>query len=342
MDYSGLTERALSGEAPLREEATAVLSAPDEDLLSLLDAAFQVRRRYFGLKVQIHFLINAKSGLCPEDCAYCSQSSASGADIARYGLVDEEELLAGAERAAAAGSRRYCIVASGRGPTREEVGRIAAAVRRIKSAHSLSVCCSLGILGGADARRLAEAGVNRLNHNLNTSERFHPSICTTHTYRDRVSTLEAARIAGLELCTGAIFGQGESREDILEVCAALRALAPESIPVNFLHAIPETPLQGLPLLGPAACLRILCLMRFFNPRSEIRVAGGREVQLRHLQPLALFPANSLFVDGYLTTPGQIPEDAHRMIADLGFEVDAVGESDPAPHLGRGKVIPGPL
>lgn len=331
MKYCGLADRALSGETPRREDAIAVLDAPDEDLLPLLDAAFQVRRRHFGRKVQIHFLINAKSGLCPEDCAYCSQSSVSSAGIDRYGLVDEGELLAGAERAAAAGSRRYCIVISGRGPTHEEVGRIISAVRRIKSAHSLGICCSLGILDGGIARRLADAGVDRLNHNLNTSERFHPSICTTHTYRDRVSTLEAARGAGLELCSGAIFGQGESREDILEVCAALREIAPESLPVNFLHAIPGTPLQGLSPLGPVACLKILCLMRFFNPRSEIRVAGGREVQLRHLQPLALYPANSLFVDGYLTTPGQSPEEAHRMIRDLGFEVDAVGETDPAPR-----------
>jgi len=328
MDYQALAERVLAGEAPSREEANAILDAPQDDLLPLLDAAFRVRRRYFGRAVQIHFLTNAKSGICPEDCAYCSQSAISSASIDRYPLVDEERLLEGAGRAAAAGSRRYCIVISARGPSEGEIERIGRAVRRIKERHPLSVCCSLGLLDGGQARRLKEAGVDRLNHNLNTSERFYPRICSTHTYRDRMETLAAARGAGLELCSGVIFGQGESREDILDACEALRALGPESIPVNFLNAIPGTPLERVPPLGPARCLRLLALMRFFNPRSEIRVAGGREVQLRELQPLALYPANSIFVEGYLTTPGQSAEEAHRMIRDLGFEVDAAGRTDP--------------
>ncbi|MFQ5894453.1 MAG: biotin synthase BioB [Nitrospinota bacterium] len=334
MDYRELASRVLAGGKPTREEAAAILDAPGDDLLPLLEAAFRVRRHYFGRTVQIHFLINAKSGLCPEDCAYCSQSSVSSAAIDRYGLVDEGRLLQGAEGAAAAGSRRYCIAISGRGPTDREVDRIGAAVSRIKSAHSMAICCSLGLLDGEKARRLREAGVDRLNHNLNTSERFCPRICSTHTYGDRIATLRAARRAGLELCSGAIFGQGESREDIVDVCEALREIGPESIPVNFLHAIPGTPLQDVPPLGPALCLRILSLVRFFNPRSEVRAAGGREVQLRELQPLALYPANSIFVAGYLTTPGQAPAEAHRMIRDLGFEVDVTGEADahPVPRM----------
>jgi len=330
-DYGGLAERVLAGESPGREEALALLRAPEADLLPLLGAAFRVRRRHFGVAVQIHYLMNAKSGICPEDCAYCSQSSVSGAVIDRYALVDEARLLEGAARAAEAGSRRYCIVISARGPAEEEVERIAAAVRRIKTAHAgLSVCCSLGLMDGPQARRLREAGVDRVNHNLNTSEAYYPQICSTHTYADRVGTLAACREAGLELCSGVIFGQGESDANAVEVCEALRAVGPESIPVNFLNPIPGTPLEGTPLLGPWKCLKLLALMRFTNPRSEIRVAGGREVQLRGLQPLALYPANSLFVDGYLTTPGQAAEEAHRMIADLGFEVDAAGRTDPRP------------
>lgn len=327
MNYQELADRVLAGGRIAREEGRAVLASPEEDLLALLDAAFRVRRRHFGRAVQIHYLINAKSGLCPEDCAYCSQSAVSEAEVPRYGLVDEEALLRGAARAAGAGSRRYCIVMSGRGPGDAEIDRLCAAVGLIRARHGLSICCSLGLLDGEKARRLKEAGVDRLNHNLNTSEGFYARICSTHTYADRLETLAAGRSAGLELCSGVIFGQGEGEGDILDVCEALRELAPESIPVNFLHPIPGTPLERLAHLGPRRCLRLLCLMRFYNPASEIRVAGGREVQLRGLQPLALYPANSIFVEGYLTTPGQGAAEAHRMIKDLGFEVDDRGSRE---------------
>ena len=328
MDYRELARRALEDERPGREEALRVIHAPNEEILQLLDAAFQVRRAYFGKKVQIHYLINAKSGICPEDCGYCSQSAVSEARIDRHDLVDEEQLLAGAARARTAGARRYCIVISARGPSDEEIEKICRAVSKIRERHRLSVCCSLGLLAASQAERLREAGVSRFNHNLNTSARYYPEICATHTYDDRMDTLGAARGAGLELCSGVIFGQGESGEDVIDVCEALSALGPESIPVNFLNPIGGTPFDGKPLLGPIACLRLLCLMRFYNPRSEIRVAGGREVQLRELQPLALFPANSIFVDGYLTTPGQESGAAHRMIRDAGFEIDIEGHADP--------------
>ena len=313
---------------PTRDEAAAVLDSSDAELLAVLDAAYRIRRRYFGNKVQIHMLTNAKSGLCPEDCAYCSQSAVSEAAIDQYSLMDADSLFEEAGRAAASGARRHCIVISGRGPSWPEIERISSAVRRIKEHYALSICCSLGLLDEGKARALRAAGVNRLNHNLNTSEGFYSEICSTHTYADRIETLSAGRKAGLELCSGVIFGQGESREDVFEVCEAVRSLGPESIPVNFLHAIPGTPLENAEALTPRSCLRLLSLMRFYNPTSEIRIAGGREVNLRHLQPLSLYPANSLFVSGYLTTPGQAVEEAQRMIADLGFELDMTGESDP--------------
>ncbi|MEE9240851.1 MAG: biotin synthase BioB [bacterium] len=328
MDYQELAKRVIAGGKPSREEAAGILDSPPEDLLDVMGGAFRVRYRYFGRSVQIHQLINAKSGMCPEDCSYCTQSAVSEAEIEKYGLIDHDRLMEGAKRAEEAGSRRYCIVISGRGPTDLEIEHIGSAVRKIKAGYGMSICVSLGLLDREKAGRLKEAGVDRLNHNLNTSERYYPEICSTHTYRDRMDTLAAGRGAGLELCSGVIFGQGERREDVLDVCEALRELEPESIPVNFLHPVPGTPLEGIPPLGPAQCLRLLCLMRFFNPRSEIRVAGGREVQLREHQALALYPANSIFVSGYLTTSGQPAEEAHRMIRDLGFEVDAVGESDP--------------
>ncbi len=328
MNYHALARRSLTDEDLSRKDALSVIHAPDDDILKLLDAAFSVRRAHFGKKVQIHYLINAKSGICPEDCAYCSQSAVSGAQIERYALVNEAQLLAGAARAEAAGSRRYCIVISARGPADEEIEKICRAVSKIKSRHSLSICCSLGLLAPQQAERLSEAGVSRLNHNLNTSARYYSEICGTHTYNDRLDTLNTARRANLELCSGVIFGQGERVDDVISVCRVLRALGPESIPVNFLNPIGGTPLEGTPLLGPTTCLKLLCLMRFYNPRSEIRVAGGREAQLRELQPLALFPANSIFVDGYLTTPGQKPEAAHQMIRNAGFEIDVEGHADP--------------
>jgi len=235
--------------------------------------------------------------------------------------VSYTRLLEGARRAAEARSRRYCIVISGRGITDHEADYLADAVRRIKDEVDIGICCSVGLLTEDRARRLREAGVEQLNHNLNTSERFYPEICTTHTYQDRLDTLQVARSVGLSLCSGAIFGQGESEQDIVDVALALRALEPQSIPVNFLLPIDGTPLAGLQYITAHDCLRILCLMRFLNPKQEIRVSAGREVHLGTLQPLALYPANSVFVSGYLTEPGQAYQDTWRMIDDLGFEIE---------------------
>lgn len=321
MNYQALAEKALAHQELSRQECRGVLDAPDDDVLDLLDAAYRVRRRYFGRRVALHLLVNAKSGLCPEDCHYCSQSKLSTADIQKYPLLTEEKLLEGAHIAKEARAQRYCIVMSGRGPTGAEIDALSGVVQRIKNQVDIDICCSVGLLNEVDARRLRDSGVNRLNHNLNTSESYYPQICTTHTYQDRVRTLTAGRNAGLEICTGAIFGQGESAEDVIDVALALRDLAPESLPVNFLHPIPGTPFQHLDCLTPRHCLRILCLMRFLCPTQEIRVAGGRESNLRSLQPLALYAANSIFVSGYLTTTGQSPEDAWRMIEDLGFEIE---------------------
>jgi biotin synthase len=205
---------------------------------------------------------------------------------------------------------------------------LADAVRRIKETVDIGICCSVGLITEESAARLHEAGVEQLNHNLNTSERFYSEICTTHTYADRVATLQAARRAGLNLCSGAIFGQGENDTDIVDVGLALRELEPQSIPVNFLIPIEGTPLAGTNELTARRCLKILCLMRLLNPRQEIRVSAGREVHLRSLQPLALYAANSVFVSGYLTEPGQDYRETAQMVRDLGFEIeeyDATGE-----------------
>lgn len=327
MKFQDLAEKSIAGERLARAECEAVLHCPDERILELLDAAYRVRLRFCGRRVHLHMLINAKSGLCPEDCHYCSQSRVSTAEIERYPLLSVERLLEGAHRAKEAQSRRFCIVMSGRGATDREVDQLAQAVRRIKQEVDIGICCSVGLLTEQKARRLREAGVEQLNHNLNTSERFYPQICTTHTYQDRVNTLVAARKAGLKLCTGAIFGQGESDEDIIDVSLALRDLEPQSIPVNFLIPIPGTPFEKMPAPTPQHCLKILCLMRLLNPRQEIRVSAGREVHLRSLQPLALYPANSVFVSGYLTEPGQAYQETWKMIEDLGFEIEQHQQAD---------------
>jgi biotin synthase len=321
MDFQQLADKALSGIMPERQELREVLDAPDELLPEILSAAFRVRHRYFGKRVQIHVLQNAKSGLCPEDCHYCSQSSVSDAPIDRYPFMSKEKLVESAQQAKAAGAVRICIVNSGRGPTHKEIDDIADAVREIRAQTGMNVCCSLGLMNEEKTKKLKEAGVGRVNHNLNTSREHHPAIVTTHTYDDRVATIESVKSAGIGTCSGGIIGMGESDDDIIDLALTLRAMDIDSIPVNFLHSIPATPFEQKKELTPQRCLKTLCLFRFVNPDKEIRVAGGREVNLRSLQPLSLYPANSIFVNGYLTTPGQEASDAHQMIADLGFELD---------------------
>ena len=324
MEFQILADKALRGECLTREEARTVLQASDDQLPDLIQAAWRVRFANSGRRVKLHMLINAKSGLCEEDCHYCSQSRTSTADIDSYPLLSEEEILDGARRAVAAKALRYCIVISGRGPRPKEMVQIASAVRTIKQETPLSLCCSLGLLTPEDAKTLKAAGVDRVNHNLNASERFYKEICSTHTYRDRIETLKNAREAGLELCAGGIVGMGESDEDLIDMALALREIKPDSIPINFLHPVEGTPLGSQTPPSPTRGLKVLCLFRFLHPTTEIRIAGGREHNLRSLQAQALYIGDSLFVGGYLTTPGQKPEEAWRMIEDLGFEIEEVG------------------
>ncbi|MGH7201223.1 MAG: biotin synthase BioB, partial [Planctomycetaceae bacterium] len=306
-----LALRVLDGHRLTFDEGLAVLRSGDAELLALLDAAFQIRRRHFGLTVQLYVLQNAKSGLCPEDCGYCSQAKGATTHIDRYPLLSEERLLEGARQALAANARTYCIVASGRGPSDREVEHVARTVETIKAQTGLHVCCCLGLLRPEQARRLAAAGVDRINHNLNTSRRFYDEICTTHTFDDRIETLRVVRESGMELCSGIIVGMGETDADIVEVALQLRELQVESIPVNFLHAIDGTALEKTDRLNPRDCLKTLCLFRLANPRTEIRIAGGREVNLRSMQAMGLYAANSLFISDYLTTKGQPAEEDFR-------------------------------
>ena len=331
-DYAVFARKALYDEALTRAECRDVLSTPDEDLLALLHAAFVVRAQYFGKTVRLQMLQNAKSGACQEDCHYCSQSAVSTASIERYNLLPQNHMIEGARRAAASKAQRYCIVISGRSPLDREIDEIAGAVRAIKQDLPIQICCSLGLMNETQAKRLKAAGVDRVNHNLNTSEAFHGSICTTHTFQDRLATIRNARAAGLEICSGGIVGMGEADDDLIDLAMALREVRPDSIPVNTLHPVAGTPLESCDHLTPQRCLKVLSLFRFLHPRTEIRIAGGREHNLRSLQPLALYPADSVFVNGYLTTPGAPAPEVWGMIRDLGFtiEIDYQIPQDKAP------------
>ncbi|MCH2114845.1 MAG: biotin synthase BioB [Pirellulales bacterium] len=318
--WQAIASRALAGESLPREVALDILAAPEEELLDLLHAAYRVRQRYFGKTVQLYFLMNAKSGLCPEDCTYCSQSKTSQSEIPRYNLLRRDELLAGARAAAQRQAKTYCIVISARGPTDREIAAVEKIVPEIKEQFDLDVCACLGLLTTDQARRLKACGVDRVNHNLNTGGEFYSQICSTHTYQDRVATLRAVRGAGMELCSGGIVGMGERPEDVVDMAFELRQLKVESIPVNFLNPIEGTPLAGQNELTPSYCLKVLAMFRLVNPQSEVRIAGGRELHLRSMQALGLYAANSIFVGDYLTTKGQVPEADYAMIRDLGFEV----------------------
>jgi len=315
-----LARRSLDGPALSSAELAALLG-PEQPLLPLLHEARLVRERSFGNRVQVHVLNNAQNARCPEDCAYCSQSAITNAPLRAYPWKPKAELVAEARRAYESGAFRYCMVASGRGPTDRHIDFLVDVVETIKKEVPVHICVSVGLLDEPKARRLKAAGVDRLNHNLNTSERHYPRICSTHTYADRVATLRAARAAGLEQCSGLIAGMGEADADLVEVAQELRGLEVPSIPVNFLIPIAGNPVQSDGSLTPERALRILAMMRLANPRAEVRVAGGREGHLRSLEALALWPANSLFVDGYLTTKGEGPVATYRMIRDAGFVVE---------------------
>ena len=319
--FHALADRQLSGGTLTREDARVILGSADDALMDLVAAAARLRRAHFGNTVKANYLVNLKSGLCPEDCTYCSQRLGSAAEILKYTWLKPHEAAEQAASGIRAGASRVCLVASGKGPTDRDVDRVANMVAGLKDEHPhVEVCACLGILKDGQADKLKAAGVDAYNHNLNTSESNYADICTTHEYADRVRTVEAAKDAGLSPCSGLIVGMGETDEELIDAVFALRDLGSDSIPVNFLMPFDGTPLEGTWLLTPAHCLRILALVRFACPDTELRMAGGREMHLRSLQPLALQVANSLFLGDYLTSEGQAAKADLDMIADAGFTV----------------------
>jgi len=319
--FEDLADRQLAGGTLDRADARMILEAPDADVLALVAAAGRLRRAHFGDRVKVNYLVNLKSGLCPEDCGYCSQRLGSTAEILKYSWLKDDEAVRQATAGIRGGASRVCLVASGRGPSNRDVDTVASVVGALKDAHpEVEVCACLGLLKEGQAERLRAAGVDAYNHNLNTAESRYADICTTHDYADRVDTVEKAKSAGLSPCSGLIVGMGETDDELIDAIFALRDLASDSIPVNFLMPFDGTPLADTWELSPLRALRILALARFACPATEVRMAGGREMHLRSLQPLALHLANSLFLGDYLTSEGQAARADLEMIADAGFQI----------------------
>jgi biotin synthase len=331
--WNDLADQSLAGEEISRVDALRVLRAGDDELLSQLAAAYRVRKAHFGNRVRLHMLLNAQSGLCPEDCHYCSQSSVSAAEIDKYPMLARDHILAAAERAASLRAGTFCLVISGRSPGGRVMDKVVDAVREVKAKHDIHVCTCLGLLNDAQVAKLESAGVDQVNHNLNSSSRFTEEIVTTHTFGDRKATVERVARTGMKTCSGGIIGMGEAHDDVIDLALSLRELGVKSVPVNFLIPIEGTPLAEQNVLTPQYCLRVLCLFRLLLPSQEIRIAGGREYHLRSMQPLGLYAANSIFIGDYLTTPGQSAKADYEMIRDAGFVLEAAdGTALPAETL----------
>jgi biotin synthase len=318
--YFHIADLALRDVIPTHEQCRAILEYNDSDIMELVHEAYKVRYQHFGNRVHVQVLRNIKSGLCSEDCRYCAQSRISKAEIEKYPLLSKDTILAEARKAARINVTRFCMATSGTSPSDQEIDQLCDVIVAIKKETLLPLCLSVGLITDDQAKRLKFAGLDRVNHNLNTSRDYYPRICSTHTYQDRINTIIHCRAAGLEVCCGGIIGQGESDDDIIDLLLSLREMKPEAIPINFLLPIKGTPFGDLdPGLNPRKCLKILCLTRLLNPKSEVRAAGGWEYHMRSLKPLALYPADSIFVTGYLTTDGTSIKEVCDMISDMGFE-----------------------
>lgn len=316
-----LAGRVVSGAALSFEEAAALIRLPDESTPVLLGWADTVRKQFRGKKVDLCTIVNARAGRCSEDCRFCAQAIRYRTNAPVYPLLPAAEILHRARAAWSAGIGRFSLVISGRDPGRdfEKILGIARCLK--KELPRLKLCASLGIISTEEGRALKEAGIDRYHHNLEAAASFFPEVCTTHRYTDRVTTILAAREAGLEICAGGIIGLGETPEQRLELAFALRDLRVYSIPVNILHPIPGTPLAGKAPLSPLEILRTLAVFRLVLPKATIRYAGGREYNLRDVQALGLAGGvDGLITGNYLTTPGQGSTRDIQLIRDLALEI----------------------
>ena len=302
-----------------REDALAILNTPDESLEELVSFAETFRRKYKGNHVSIHILTNARSGNCSQDCAYCAQSCRSKADIDKYKWVADEKLYEDNDFVKEHHLSRHCIGLSGMKFTDAEIEVLAEKIRKMK-ADGTHLCCSIGFLTEHQAKVLKDAGLDRINHNLNSSRNYYPNICSTHTFDQRVANIRMLQGLGYEICSGGIIGMGESREDVVDMLMELREIQPEALPINFLLPIPGTPLEhaDMSVLSTAYCLKVLCLARLLVPKADIRCAAGREVYFKGEEKNLLRVVDSIFASGYLTAGGQGIKDTIQAIEDAGF------------------------
>lgn len=302
-----------------REDALAVLNTPDESLEELVSFAETYRRKYKGNHVSIHILTNARSGNCSQDCAYCAQSCRSKANINKYKWVEDEKLYEDNDFVKEHHLSRHCIGLSGMKFTDEEIEILAEKIRKMK-ADGTHLCCSIGFLTEHQAKVLKDAGLDRINHNLNSSRNYYPNICSTHTFDQRVANIRMLQGLGYEICSGGIIGMGESKEDVVDMLLELREIQPEALPINFLLPIPGTPLEhaDMSVLSTAYCMKVLCLTRLLVPKADIRCAAGREVYFKGEEKMLLRVVDSIFASGYLTAGGQGIKDTIQTIEDAGF------------------------
>jgi biotin synthase len=321
LDMSKVLEKSFETESFSREEALEILRLPDENLPELLDIVYAIRRKYKGNTVGIQILTNARSGNCSQNCAYCAQSRDSDADINKYRLVPYEKLLHDGQTAHDKNLSRHCIGLSGIRFRDEEIDEFADCIKSLKKEIGTHICCSIGFLTLQQAQKLKDAGVSRINHNLNTSRNFYRNICTTHTYDERIANIRMLQSIGFEICCGGIVGLGESMADVVDMLFEIREINPESVPVNFLIPLKGTALAGSDTshLSPEYCLKILCLARLLTPKSDIRCAAGREVYLKGKERLMFYAVDSIFASGYLTTGGQSIEETIKLVTDAGFQ-----------------------
>ncbi len=316
-----VAEKAINYQKLTKEEALNILRTPDEYVALMVYLAQKVKNHFHPPdRIEFCSIINAKSGACSEDCKFCAQSKFYKTPINVYGLVPKEEIVEGAYRGVEFGANRYCVVLSGKCATREEVERICEGVREIKKEGlPINVCVSAGTLDEESLRKLKEAGVRRVNHNLEASENFFPKIVSTHSWRERYETIKRIKAVGLSTCCGGIFGMGESDEDRVDLALTYRDLEVDSIPLNFLMPIEGTPLQNAPGISPIEALKVIAMFRFTNPKAELRLCGGREQNLRDFHGMAVLMANAMMVGGYLTRAGRDIKKDYQLLKDLKFE-----------------------
>ena len=315
-----LRDKVIAGGAITPSEALCITGLHDADTIGLMAAASSIRQRFRGDIIDLCAIVNAKSGACSEDCRYCAQSSKVITGAAVYPLLKENKIIEKALEAKNAGVRRFCIVTSGRKVGNNEISKIGDMVRAVRSAGLLP-CATLGLLNKEELSYLRECGLVRYHHNLETSEKFFPEICSTHTYHDKLKTIEAALSAGLSVCSGGIFGLGETWGDRVDLAFALRAFDVDSVPINFLIPVKGTPLGDRNILPPFEALKIISLYRFILPGKQIRVCGGRMQALDEFNCMVFMAgADAVLTGDYLTTTGRTFEDDLQLIRQSGLKI----------------------